>query len=243
MTSTSSPIGFRVGVDLGGTKIAGIMFDGSERIVAETRCLSPQGDYDTTLDAIAAVVRELEAAAGAAASVGIGMPGCVAPATGRVQNANSTWLNNKPIKIDLEIASADLFDLRTMPTALYYRKLPTVRRLVPASCSASSSGLAAAAASQSMAASSTARARSAANGATHRCLGWRPTNLIAHSAGAAARVASRPGCLAPDFRAIISSKPAAHRRARRLLPWRRLAMSARRQRLTATRAGSPAGSL
>ncbi len=102
MTSSSSPIGFRAGIDLGGTKIAGIMFDGSERVVAETRCLSPQGDYDATLDAIAAVVRELEAAACAAASVGIGMPGCVAPATGRVQNANSTWLNDKPIKTDME---------------------------------------------------------------------------------------------------------------------------------------------
>ncbi len=102
MTSPSSPTGFRAGIDLGGTKIAGILFDASETVVAEARRPSPKGDYGATLNAIADVVRDLEATAGAAASIGIGMPGCVAPATGRVQNANSTWLNGQPIKADLE---------------------------------------------------------------------------------------------------------------------------------------------
>jgi fructokinase len=102
MTSPSFRTGFRAGIDLGGTKIAGVLFDGSEQVVAETRRPSPHGDYDATLEAIAAVVRDLEATAGASASVGIGMPGCVAPTTGRVQNANSTWLNDKPIKTDME---------------------------------------------------------------------------------------------------------------------------------------------
>jgi fructokinase len=102
MTPSTSATGVRAGIDLGGTKIAGILFDASETVVAEARRPSPKGDYDATLDAIVAVVRDLEASAGAAASVGIGMPGCVAPTTGRVQNANSTWLNDKPIKSDLE---------------------------------------------------------------------------------------------------------------------------------------------
>jgi fructokinase len=102
MTSKTPATDFRAGIDLGGTKIAGILFDGAERVVAETRRPSPKGDYAATLDAITAVVAELETGAGTKASVGIGMPGCIAPSTGRVQNANSTWLNDKPLKADLE---------------------------------------------------------------------------------------------------------------------------------------------
>jgi fructokinase len=102
MTTSSITAGFRAGIDLGGTKIAGLLFDGAERVVAETRRPSPKGDYTATLDAVATVVADLEGVAGATASVGIGMPGCIAPTTGCVQNANSTWLNDKPLKADLE---------------------------------------------------------------------------------------------------------------------------------------------
>ncbi len=92
----------RIGIDLGGTKIAGIMFDHHERIVAEARRPAPTGDYAATLSAIAATVADLEGTAAIGATVGIGMPGCIAPATGRVQNANSTWLNDRPLQADLE---------------------------------------------------------------------------------------------------------------------------------------------
>lgn len=39
-----------------------------------------------------------------AGSVGIGMPGALSQVTGLVKNANSTWLNGKPLKQDLEKA-------------------------------------------------------------------------------------------------------------------------------------------
>jgi fructokinase len=102
MTPNTSSTGFRAGIDLGGTKIAGLLFDGADRVVAETRRPTPRGDYSATLEAIAAVLADLEAGVDAPATVGIGMPGCIAPATGRVQNANSIWLNNTPLKTDLE---------------------------------------------------------------------------------------------------------------------------------------------
>ena len=38
----------------------------------------------------------------AAARIGIGMPGSISPASGLVQNANSTWLNGRPFAGDLE---------------------------------------------------------------------------------------------------------------------------------------------
>lgn len=92
---------FRIGIDLGGTKIAGIDLDREGVPRGERRIASPQHDYDATLAAIGHVVAGLEADAGGPGSVGIGMPGSLSPATGLVQNANSTWLNGRPLKTDL----------------------------------------------------------------------------------------------------------------------------------------------
>jgi fructokinase len=90
----------RIGIDLGGTKIEAIAIDarGGERF--RRRVGTPHGDYEHTLEAIAALVAEAEAATGPG-TVGIGMPGVVSPATGLVKNANSTWLNGRPLDRDL----------------------------------------------------------------------------------------------------------------------------------------------
>jgi fructokinase len=94
--------GLRLGIDLGGTKIEGIVLahDGTE--VARRRVASPQGSYEATLAALADLIGMLEREAGARPSVGIGMPGSLSPATGLVRNANSTWLNGRPLAADLE---------------------------------------------------------------------------------------------------------------------------------------------
>ena len=94
----------RIGVDLGGTKIEAVAFavDGAERF--RRRVASPRGDYDGTVAAIAQLVVDAEAACGEQGTVGIGMPGTISPATGVVKNANSTWLNGKPLHTDLERA-------------------------------------------------------------------------------------------------------------------------------------------
>jgi fructokinase len=63
---------------------------------------SPRHDYRGTVEAIAAMVARLEAEAGAQGSIGIGVPGSVAPLSGLMQNANSTWLNGRPLAGDLE---------------------------------------------------------------------------------------------------------------------------------------------
>src|SRR5262249_61180866 len=46
----------------------------------------------------------VELEAGGRGSVGVGAPGSVSPKTGVVRNANSTWLNGKPFREDLEQA-------------------------------------------------------------------------------------------------------------------------------------------
>ena len=95
---------FRIGIDLGGTKIeaVGLAADGSERF--RQRVDTPRGDYDATVQAIVDLVVGAETAAGEPASVGIGMPGTISPATGLVKNANSTWLIGRPLDRDLEAA-------------------------------------------------------------------------------------------------------------------------------------------
>ena len=94
--------GLRLGIDLGGTKIAGVALGPNDAVIAEDRRPAPKGDYAATIEAIAALVDALELRAGGHATIGVGIPGCIAPATGRMQNANSTWLNDKPLKSDLE---------------------------------------------------------------------------------------------------------------------------------------------
>jgi len=92
----------RIGVDLGGTKIEAIALDpgGAER--ARRRVATPRGDYAATVEAVAQLVEELEAAIGARGTVGVGIPGALSPATGLVKNANSTWLIGHALDRDLE---------------------------------------------------------------------------------------------------------------------------------------------
>lgn len=93
----------RIGIDLGGTKIAAVAMDPAGRILAELRRPAPRNDYEATLSALTDVVADLEREARVpGARVGIGMPGSIAPRTGLVQNANSTWLNGRPLATDLE---------------------------------------------------------------------------------------------------------------------------------------------
>lgn len=97
-----NPGRLRIGIDLGGTKIAGIALapDGITR--AEARVPTPRGDYAGTVEAVAGLVARLEAEAGrTGASVGVGMPGAVSRRTGLVKNANSVWLNDRPFAEDL----------------------------------------------------------------------------------------------------------------------------------------------
>lgn len=93
----------RLGIDLGGTKIEGVVLDSAGAEVARTRVVAPVGDYDATLVALEDVVRTLEGDRGRIEKIGIGTPGAVSPRTGLMKNANSTWLNGRPLQRDLEI--------------------------------------------------------------------------------------------------------------------------------------------
>ena len=92
----------RIGIDLGGTKIEGIALDDNGNECFRKRIPSPQGNYQSTLNAIVDLVSEIESTTQTTGSVGIGIPGTISPQTGLVKNANSTWLIGKPLQTDLE---------------------------------------------------------------------------------------------------------------------------------------------
>jgi fructokinase len=95
---------FRIGIDLGGTKIEGAAVDTSGSVRLRRRVVTPAQDYRATIDAIIALIRTVEQKIGVAAPVGIGIPGALSPATGLVKNANSTWLIGRPLQRDIEAA-------------------------------------------------------------------------------------------------------------------------------------------
>lgn len=96
--------GLRIGVDLGGTKIEGVALDAAGTELARERIATPRHDYAATIATIAGLVQRLEGRARAKGSVGVGIPGSLSPATGRIQNANSTWLNGRQLDHDLAAA-------------------------------------------------------------------------------------------------------------------------------------------
>lgn len=94
----------RIGIDLGGTKTAIVALDPSGTEIYARRIATQRGDYMASMKDVAALVHEAEAQIGCVgeASVGVGTPGSISPATGRVHNANSVWLNGRAIDADLE---------------------------------------------------------------------------------------------------------------------------------------------
>ena len=97
---------FRIGIDLGGTKIEGLALNRDGAEVARRRIETPK-DYEQALQAIEGLIAFLEDEASAVSgdagsgSVGVGIPGTLLPVTRVVKNSNSTWLNGHAFDEDL----------------------------------------------------------------------------------------------------------------------------------------------
>lgn len=95
----------RIGIDLGGSKIEGVVMDDDASIRQRLRVSTPVDDYNATVDATRDLVRQLEQQVGSTGlRVGIGTPGSISPASGLMKGCNSTCLNGHPLKQDLESA-------------------------------------------------------------------------------------------------------------------------------------------
>lgn len=90
----------RLGVDFGGTKIEAAALDARGGFLARVREPNP-GAYDAALETVGRLVARIDGG-DAGLPVGICGPGSISPATGRMRNANSVWLNGRPFREDLE---------------------------------------------------------------------------------------------------------------------------------------------
>ena len=93
----------RIGIDLGGTKIEAAVLDPSGVVAWRQRVSTPPG-YGDIIRAMAALVQAADAHVGVTATVGVGIPGTLSPATGLVKNANSQSLIGHPLDRDLAAA-------------------------------------------------------------------------------------------------------------------------------------------
>jgi fructokinase len=90
---------YRIGLDLGGTKMEILVLGPDGEPVLRRRTQTPRG-YAEALTAIAALINECEAEIGTKATIGIGIPGTMSPATGLMRTANTEALNNRPFDRD-----------------------------------------------------------------------------------------------------------------------------------------------
>ena len=91
----------RIGIDVGGTKIEAIALDEDGTVLRRQRVMTPKGDYEATLDAIAQLVQRIETDLQERGTIGVGLPGAISSRTGLVKNSNSTVLNGRAVREDL----------------------------------------------------------------------------------------------------------------------------------------------
>lgn len=92
----------RLGIDWGGTKIEIIALSNEGSELFRLRVDTPRDDYQGCLEAVKHLVNEAETATSQSGTLGLGIPGSLSPKSGLVKNANSTWMNGKPLDKDLE---------------------------------------------------------------------------------------------------------------------------------------------
>lgn len=92
----------RIGIDLGGTKIEAIALNDDGIECYRQRIDTPRDDYAATVKAIVDLATSIEIKLNTTATIGIGIPGTISPATQLVKNSNSTWLIGQPLHKDLQ---------------------------------------------------------------------------------------------------------------------------------------------
>ena len=93
----------KIGIDLGGTKIEGILLDENYGIIQRKRIETNQENgYDSIVKSLISLINELKAKTGEDTSVGICTPGVTDTNSGLIKNSNTQCLIGMPLKNDLE---------------------------------------------------------------------------------------------------------------------------------------------
>ena len=90
----------RIGIDLGGTKIEGIVLADEGKVTEKLRVVTPAESYSETVKAVCDVIKNLHTTN--QCSVGIGTPGALSLPRELMKNSNSVCLNGQPLKKDIE---------------------------------------------------------------------------------------------------------------------------------------------
>ena len=95
---------YRIGIDLGGTKIEGVVLDpDGQEIIRKRIATEREHGYQHILNRLKSVHDELVATVpGQPTTFGIGTPGAISPRTGLLKNSNTVCMNGQPVKADLE---------------------------------------------------------------------------------------------------------------------------------------------
>ena len=91
----------KLGIDLGGTKIEGILLDSNFNELKRKRIYTPQDDYFQIIQSIKSIVTDLKTSD---TEIGVCTPGAISKKTGMLKNSNTQCLIGKPLKEDLEEA-------------------------------------------------------------------------------------------------------------------------------------------
>lgn len=93
----------RIGIDLGGTKIEGVVLDADNRPVVRRRVPTErERGYEHIVARVAELVGELRVEAPECRCVGIGTPGSISRRDGTLKNSNTTCLNGRRVAEDLQ---------------------------------------------------------------------------------------------------------------------------------------------
>ena len=93
----------KIGIDLGGTKIEGILLNEKLEVIVRNRIpTNKENGYNGILDKIVSLINELQKKTQDECTIGISTPGIISPQTDKIKNSNTTCLIGKPLKIDLE---------------------------------------------------------------------------------------------------------------------------------------------
>ena len=95
----------KIGIDLGGTKIEGILLDDSFNVVERIRIPTQQEKgYKSIINSIVSLVKELKIKASDNVTIGVSAPGAISKKSGLIKNSNTQCLIGMPLKKDLKQA-------------------------------------------------------------------------------------------------------------------------------------------
>ena len=93
----------RVGIDLGGTKIEGVLLDDDHNVIKRDRVLTErEKGYDAIIEKIIGLVQTLISAGDVNSPIGICTPGSIDPTSSMMKNSNTICLIGQPLREDLE---------------------------------------------------------------------------------------------------------------------------------------------